>query len=159
VSEDALLALHLSLHYYKCDCIGFVFMCSHLLIHALYFLWMDFHPYLYIYTGLYLHLKVFHFHQLGNETLNLTILPGVLVMVGSLWPMQTTRGFLKFYFIFNGTTLPRTHVPREMISKRSSKGRREIFNWDLLNCWDSNSQCMKKIFIVPTNKPMGYYYK
>jgi hypothetical protein len=69
---------------------------------------------------------MFHFHQLGNETLNLTILHGVLVVVGSLWPMPTTRGFF-FKLFFNGTTLPRTHVPHKMICKRSSKERREIF--------------------------------
>ncbi len=52
MAEDALLALHLPLHYYYYDCLGFPFMCLHLLKHALYILWMDFHPCLYIYTGL-----------------------------------------------------------------------------------------------------------
>ncbi len=47
--RGCLLALHLPLHYYCFDGLGFPFMCLHLLRHALYFLWMDFHPCLYIY--------------------------------------------------------------------------------------------------------------
>jgi hypothetical protein len=35
---------------YCFDCFGFHFVCLHLLRHVLYFLWMDFHPCLYIYT-------------------------------------------------------------------------------------------------------------
>ncbi len=31
------------------DCFGFPLVCLHLLCHALYLLWMDFHPYVYIY--------------------------------------------------------------------------------------------------------------
>jgi hypothetical protein len=48
MTEDALLTLHLPLHYYCFDGLGFPFMCLHLLQHALYFLWIDFHPCLYI---------------------------------------------------------------------------------------------------------------
>ncbi len=42
-------SIHLPLHYYYCDCLGLPFVCLHLLKHALYILWMDFHPCLYIY--------------------------------------------------------------------------------------------------------------
>jgi hypothetical protein len=48
VAKDALLALCFPFHYYGFDGLGFPFMCLHLLQHALYFLWMDFHPCLYI---------------------------------------------------------------------------------------------------------------
>jgi len=48
--KDSFLTLGLLLHYYFFYCFGFPFMCLHLLQHALYFLWMDFHPCLYIYT-------------------------------------------------------------------------------------------------------------
>ncbi len=44
VIEDGLLALRLPLHSYYFDGLGFPFMCLRLLWHALYFLWMDFHP-------------------------------------------------------------------------------------------------------------------
>jgi hypothetical protein len=44
----------LLLHYYYFDGLGFPFMCLHLFQHALYFLWMDFHPCLYIYKGLHI---------------------------------------------------------------------------------------------------------
>ncbi len=45
----ALSTLHLPLHYYYFDGLGFPFMLLHLHQHALYFLWIDFHPCLYIY--------------------------------------------------------------------------------------------------------------
>jgi hypothetical protein len=51
VAEDAILTLGLLLHHYYFDCFGFPLMCLHLLRHALYLLWMDFHPCLCIYTG------------------------------------------------------------------------------------------------------------
>ncbi len=51
MTKDAILALGLLLRYYYFDCFGFPLVCLHLLWHALYLLWMDFHPCLYIYTG------------------------------------------------------------------------------------------------------------
>ncbi len=42
------LHLHVWTYYYCFDSLGFRLMCLHLLWHALYFLWMDFHPCLYV---------------------------------------------------------------------------------------------------------------
>jgi len=59
MTEDALLALHLPLHCYCFDGLGFPLVCLHLLQHALYFLWIDFYPCLYIYrVSLMLHKDV-----------------------------------------------------------------------------------------------------
>jgi hypothetical protein len=51
VTKDALSTLRFPFHYYYCDGLGFPFVCLHLLRHALYFLWMDFYPCLYIYIN------------------------------------------------------------------------------------------------------------
>jgi hypothetical protein len=37
------------------DGLGFLFVCLHLLHNALYFLWMDFHPWFYIYIYIYIY--------------------------------------------------------------------------------------------------------
>jgi hypothetical protein len=58
VAEDAILTLHLPFHYYYFDGLGFPFVCLHLLKHALYFLWMDFHPCLYIYGFTSCHISI-----------------------------------------------------------------------------------------------------
>jgi hypothetical protein len=52
VAEDAFLALCFSLHYYYCDCFGFFFVCSHLLINACTFCTWISHPCLYTYKAL-----------------------------------------------------------------------------------------------------------
>ncbi len=55
MTEDALLALHLPLHCYCFDGLGFPLVCLHLLQHALYY----FYPCLYIYrASLMLHKDV-----------------------------------------------------------------------------------------------------
>ncbi len=52
MAKDALLTLGFLLHYCCFDCFDFLFICLHLCLYALYFLWMDFHPCFYIYKVL-----------------------------------------------------------------------------------------------------------
>ncbi len=54
MASNAHLTLHLPLHYYCFDGLGFSYVCLHLHRHALYFLWMDFYPCVYTYTGVFL---------------------------------------------------------------------------------------------------------
>jgi hypothetical protein len=73
--KDVLLALRLPLRCYYFDGLGFPFMCLHLLRHALNFLWMDFHPCIYICTRFpSSSLSLIYDHSTNRETLKLLLL-------------------------------------------------------------------------------------
>ncbi len=73
--KDVLLALRLPLHCYYFDGLDFPFMCLHLLRHVLNFLWMDFHPCIYICSRFpSSSLSLIYDHSTNRETLKLLLL-------------------------------------------------------------------------------------